>query len=369
MVKTVKWDITWRCNLRCKHCGAIPYLEKVTGKEKLSTETIERILLDIKNNYFDEVDFLGGEPLLRNDFIQILKYTEEIGLDTSFSTNGTLLTKKVARQLAQITTLRNIAISVYGGLKETHSMIVGKNSESGVYKALSNIRKELNRKTKLSLNIVVTKYLIQEKARYIASLADFYDTDVIYLLPLSKLGNANTHWEELKIESKDLINYTIDLINNLIDINKKRRIASKNEIKLSLGTITPKLSLYILKNYGPLSFLVINKLNFVCPVIENKRIYLTPEGYVYPCDPFHTFIKEIERELKKKIEPLTAAKVAIKDIIKSEYLNLLRDYFIELKLKDIREECKLCEFASACNSCPIILKYTQTPIYCGEHYG
>jgi len=339
MVKTVKWDITWRCNLRCKHCGAIPYLEKVTGKEKLSTETIERILLDIKNNYFDEVDFLGGEPLLRNDFIQILKYTEEIGLDTSFSTNGTLLTKKVARQLAQITTLRNIAISVYGGLKETHSMIVGKNSESGVYKALSNIRKELNRKTKLSLNIVVTKYLIQEKARYIASLADFYDTDVIYLLPLSKLGNANT------------------------------RIASKNEIKLSLGTITPKLSLYILKNYGPLSFLVINKLNFVCPVIENKRIYLTPEGYVYPCDPFHTFIKEIERELKKKIEPLTAAKVAIKDIIKSEYLNLLRDYFIELKLKDIREECKLCEFASACNSCPIILKYTQTPIYCGEHYG
>ena len=372
MTKTVKWDITWRCNLRCKHCGAMPYLRKVKSREMLPTETVEEIFLDIKQNGFEEVNFLGGEPLLHKDFIQILKYLEEIDLDILFATNGTMLTRKVGYQLAQISTLTNISVSVYGGLKETHGMLVGKTNQSGAHEGLFNmstIKKELHAGTRISLNLVLTKYLIQEGARPLAQLADRCDVDTIYPIMLGKQGNALVHWGNLKAGSTEIVSYIRNLIENLRILNRKRRISSKNEINLSLGTIPLRLSLEILDQYGPLSFFKVSKFDRRCPVIDNKNLYLTPDGYAYPCDPFFVFLKRIANELKREIEPLTVAKSPLREILESEYFNVLRDYFINLHLNDIREECRSCNLTHLCNECPLVLKYTETPTFCGEYYG
>mgnify|MGYP002624069484 CR=1 FL=1 len=41
----------------------------------------------------------GGEPLLRKDFFDILGYAHELGYHWGMTSNGTLITKDVARKL------------------------------------------------------------------------------------------------------------------------------------------------------------------------------------------------------------------------------------------------------------------------------
>jgi MoaA/NifB/PqqE/SkfB family radical SAM enzyme len=67
----VLFNITFRCNLKCKHCDI--WKDK-SGKE-LSTEEIKEIIDKLKNwlEYF-RLHFSGGEPLVRKDIFEIIKY-------------------------------------------------------------------------------------------------------------------------------------------------------------------------------------------------------------------------------------------------------------------------------------------------------
>lgn len=79
-------DVTGRCNLFCSHCYATPYR---SSHPKLSTllETIELLPKGL------EVVLMGGEPLVRNDILKIIKKCTSTGHVTILATNATLLTQ------------------------------------------------------------------------------------------------------------------------------------------------------------------------------------------------------------------------------------------------------------------------------------
>ena len=74
-------NLTRRCNLACKHC----YLDATVLKEgldnELSTHEVMSILDELKTMNRDLMVVLtGGEPLLRDDLEEIVKYGSQLGL-------------------------------------------------------------------------------------------------------------------------------------------------------------------------------------------------------------------------------------------------------------------------------------------------
>lgn len=118
-------ELTLRCNEHCIHCGSNCSDEK--SSRELTREQYKKILDSVKSD-FDiskiHLDITGGEPLLRNDFFDIMSYAHELGYLWGMTSNGTLITDDVARKLAECG-MRTIAVSL-DGTKETHDRLRGR---------------------------------------------------------------------------------------------------------------------------------------------------------------------------------------------------------------------------------------------------
>ena len=117
----VVWEITRKCNLQCAHCSSAA--EKI-GDIELNTEEAKSLIDQLSEAGVCWLLFSGGEPLLRKDFFELAQYTVEKGLTISLASNGTLITKEIAKRLKKIG-FHSIQISVDGATKETHESFRG----------------------------------------------------------------------------------------------------------------------------------------------------------------------------------------------------------------------------------------------------
>jgi cyclic pyranopterin phosphate synthase len=93
-------SVTDRCNYRCVYCMPAEGIPLKSHADILSYETITRIAGTAAGLGFDKVRLTGGEPLVRKNIEQLVSMLGRIeGLkDISMSTNGSLLTPKMARE-------------------------------------------------------------------------------------------------------------------------------------------------------------------------------------------------------------------------------------------------------------------------------
>jgi len=129
----IVWNITKRCNLKCVHCYA---QAKLNATDQISTEQAKEILKDLAGFGVPVVLFSGGEPLMREDLVELAKYAVELGMRAVISTNGTLITRQKARELKQVG-LSYVGISI-DGMEEVHDNFRGvkgafKKAMEGVY--------------------------------------------------------------------------------------------------------------------------------------------------------------------------------------------------------------------------------------------
>jgi len=90
--------VTYRCQLHCEHCGSGMY-EKKKGNE-LSTDEVKTIIRDLREVGAGSVSFFGGEPLLRDDLCELIRYSKERGLGTALDTNAVGITPEYAGRMA-----------------------------------------------------------------------------------------------------------------------------------------------------------------------------------------------------------------------------------------------------------------------------
>jgi len=108
-LQLVAWEITRSCNLFCAHCrGSSAYSDYDDG---LSTEECLRLIDEILAVGRPIIILTGGEPLVRQDVLQIAKYAVNKGLRVVMGSNGTLVTHEMATRLKDIPISR-LAISV-----------------------------------------------------------------------------------------------------------------------------------------------------------------------------------------------------------------------------------------------------------------
>lgn len=116
----VVWDLTYACNLKCKHCYSTagkPWRDELSKEEAIKAVDI------LADAGVTAIAFSGGEPLLRKDFFDIAGYASTKGMFVAVATNGTLITKEAARKIKEVG-IGFVQISL-DGTKQTHENFRG----------------------------------------------------------------------------------------------------------------------------------------------------------------------------------------------------------------------------------------------------
>lgn len=117
----VVWNVGQECNLKCLHCYSQSRQRHYSGE--LSTEEGKNLIRDLARFGCPVILFSGGEPLLRKDLLDLAHLAIERGMRAVISTNGTLITRRLAEDLKKIG-LSYVGVSL-DGLEQNHDLFRG----------------------------------------------------------------------------------------------------------------------------------------------------------------------------------------------------------------------------------------------------
>jgi len=128
------WEFTLACNLRCSHCGSSAGQAR---SDELSTDEAFELCEMLASVGCKEVCLMGGEPLLRSDFIPVSKCVQQLGMKLSIVSNGMII-DRFARGISDLDP-EVVGISV-DGMKDSHEGIRGKGTWDKAVGAVDMLR-------------------------------------------------------------------------------------------------------------------------------------------------------------------------------------------------------------------------------------
>ncbi len=140
------FEVTRRCNLRCKMCQYIEWLEKAPPQEQkegeLTTEEWRQVIGQVHR--FSLITFTGGEPWVRKDFLELLELASSRAR-THFISNATLLNEERAEACVRLAPKRiggmglNFVGTSIEGPPETHDAI--RRLDGAFERSMSGVRR------------------------------------------------------------------------------------------------------------------------------------------------------------------------------------------------------------------------------------
>ena len=119
------WETTTACNLACRHCRAEAALAPSPGE--LSAEKSKKLINDLAEFENPPMVILsGGEPLMRADIVELAHLGTSLGLRMLLSTNGTLVTPKIAQALKKAG-VKRASLSLDAPDRAAHDAFRGQN--------------------------------------------------------------------------------------------------------------------------------------------------------------------------------------------------------------------------------------------------
>jgi Predicted Fe-S oxidoreductases len=112
----VVWNVTRRCNLKCIHCYSNS--QNIHYSDELNTNEGKELISDLASFGCPVILFSGGEPLMRKDLPELIRFAVDKGVRVVISTNGTLITKNMASIFGKIG-LSYIGVSL-DGMEKIH---------------------------------------------------------------------------------------------------------------------------------------------------------------------------------------------------------------------------------------------------------
>jgi radical SAM protein with 4Fe4S-binding SPASM domain len=92
-------ELTYRCNLRCRHCYTDPYNGQEYFSRELPTTEIVRLLDEMQQLGVVWLNLTGGDIFMHPDFFEIYEAAYHKGFLLQLYTNGTLFTRAVIQRL------------------------------------------------------------------------------------------------------------------------------------------------------------------------------------------------------------------------------------------------------------------------------
>jgi radical SAM protein with 4Fe4S-binding SPASM domain len=117
-------ELTERCNNNCIHCSInLPMEDEGARQRELGAAKIQNILAEAAALGALSVRFTGGEPLLREGFVDLYLFARRLGLRVMLFTNARLITPELADLFARIPPLEKIEVTVYGMKPQSYEAV------------------------------------------------------------------------------------------------------------------------------------------------------------------------------------------------------------------------------------------------------
>jgi heme d1 biosynthesis radical SAM protein NirJ len=183
----VIWNLTRRCNLRCRHCYTTS--ADVAFPGELTHDQAMAVLDDLSGFGIPALILSGGEPLKRFDFFDLATRARELNFrHLSLSTNGTALSGDAARRVADLG-FDYVGISL-DGLGHKNDWFRG--VEGAFAAALAGVRACKALGVKVGLRFTIT----EDNASQLPAMLDLCSSegvDKFYLSHLVYAGRGDMH--------------------------------------------------------------------------------------------------------------------------------------------------------------------------------
>lgn len=222
--KILRFEITDRCNMRCKMCWSKDWKHK-----DLEQEEVEKLIYNFKNSGGKTIVLTSREPLLSSNFKLVVDICKKEKIDLKILTNATLITDEIAKYIVESNIISFIAISVHGSNNE-HDKITG--IEGSLDKTIKGIEKldkykKINKTDypEIRLTTVISKE-VMASIDFIINLAKMNNTQL-------RIQHLMWHPTKIKEKHKKIIKEKYQLNDDLIDgFNSECEIESSNVIEI-----------------------------------------------------------------------------------------------------------------------------------------
>ncbi len=305
--KEVMIEVTPRCNFKCKFCfNRVSFAKQGHLGKEPTTFYLKKVINSIKRAGVSVVRFTGGEPILREDIFELIKYAKAKGLEVRLNTNGSLIKSyKMAKEMAKYLDYVLFSMHTYDPKKDEE--ITGfKGSFEKKVRAVRWFKKAGVKTVRMST---------------IATLDNIKNLEKFYHL-----------FKEIKIDKW--------ATNRLIPLPGEKKFWGKKELPLLVKKLI-KIKKDIVKNNLPLKLHIVNaiplcaddpiKMNAVCSgarsVDGHERFVIDPRGFAKP-------IYYIEKNIGNPLDILACWN--------HPFMKSLRSY------KSLPKECRKCPLLEKC---------------------
>lgn len=220
---TIYYEITHRCNLQCIHCCANA---STTLEEYFTTEEILSNLDKIIEASPKMIVLSGGEPLVRNDFVQVANYLRDhFSGHLCLMTNGLLINE---RNVALIkNTFNSISVSLDGADEESCSAVRGKGVFMRAVNAIKLLQNAGVQQISTSMVIMQNNFMLTQK--YFALNKELGTTPMMRLFLNSGRGKENESCLSVDMDNFDP-SRTIDNIDHKQGATSNSSSGSKSSV-------------------------------------------------------------------------------------------------------------------------------------------
>ena len=199
----MSWNVTRECNMKCSHC----YINATENKlaHELTTEEGKKLIDQICQVSKPLLILSGGEPLLRPDIYELIKYGASKGLKMGLGSNGSLIDDVVAAKL-KAAGIATVSISLDSHIPAQHDEFRG---VDGAWQKAVNACKALRKNNVLvQVNTTLTQQNY-DQIDNIMSLAEEIGVENFHLFFLVPTGRGSKLTDITPQKYEDMISNTL----------------------------------------------------------------------------------------------------------------------------------------------------------------
>jgi radical SAM protein with 4Fe4S-binding SPASM domain len=230
------------CNHRCTFC-AVDYI----GYQNIRWETdiLKKRLSEMAKLGIKSVMFAGeGEPLLHKELDSIIEHCAQVGIDSSITTNFTMLNEKNVDKILQYSSW--IKISINAGTKETYAQ-VHRTKESDFDKVIENMKLAVKTKKENQYNCTLGAQMLllpenKDEVTTLVQICKEIGLDYVVIKPYSQhLFSETNRYENIDYKpmldlEEELSKYNSEDFNVVFRSNTMKKLDSKHSYEKCYST-------------------------------------------------------------------------------------------------------------------------------------
>ena len=365
--RLVFWEVTKGCNLRCIHCRASA--TELSSPTDLSTRTALGIIDQIAEAANPILVLSGGEPLYRLDIFQLARYATDKGLRVALATNGTLVTKHVARMIVDAG-VKRVSISLDGADALTHDSFRG--IPGAFDAALYGLRNLKSLGMSVQINMTIARHNARQLPQ-VLELAKSLGADALHTFLLVPVGCGVDIAAEQMVapeEYEEMLNWFYDqsleggielkatCAPHYFRVVRQRRVAERRAAESVAKTASPAELALDAATIGPTEMAIPGATGILLKPQTTGHTNGHPGGYPSDMNAMTkgclagTGVCFISHE--GEVYPCGYLPVIAGDLRKQRFAEIWQNSAVFNELRDtgnLKGKCGCCEFRNLCMGC------------------